>query len=77
MLTTPDPGLEIVQVLKYILASIPLDEFESHQEKKKGPITYYAPLRVDFVMDGNTLKTALYFGKRLLDSGDLNIGPSN
>jgi hypothetical protein len=76
MLITPDPGLEIVQVLKYNLASIPLDEFELHQEKKKGPMTYYAPLKVDLVMDGDSLKTALYFGKRLLDSGDVNMDQS-
>jgi hypothetical protein len=73
VLILPDPGMEIVHVLKYNLASIPTDEFESHQEKRKGPINFYASLKINLVMDGNSLKMALYFGKRLLDSGEVNM----
>jgi hypothetical protein len=62
--------------MKYNLESIPREEFEQHQERKNGPIHYYATLEVDFIIDGTVLKVSLTCNKRKLHSGDITLQPS-
>ncbi|QDS73014.1 hypothetical protein FKW77_009110 [Venturia effusa] len=69
-----DPGIARVCVLPYNLASIPLNEFESYQAEKKGPRTFYAFLKLDFIMDRSTLKMILKFKNQVLDDAELNVG---
>lgn len=59
--------------MSYDLSDCLLTEFEARQTEKKGPIYYYAVLKVKLSMEGVSLKTSLHFKDRRLDMKEVTV----